>query len=87
MGDVIKVKDLTMTCRMSPSQWEGSLQDGRSLYIRYRWGCFDVSVNKVNIFDWESDDEWDGIMSTDEMIEKTKGVLDFSACIVAKLSN
>lgn len=26
------------TCWGAPTQWEGTLKDGRSFYFRYRWG-------------------------------------------------
>jgi len=40
-----KVKSLTQTCSACPSQWEGTLADGRMIYIRYRWGYLSVCVS------------------------------------------
>lgn len=34
-----RVIDLRMTCSACPTQWEGTLDDGRCVYVRYRWGC------------------------------------------------
>lgn len=42
----MKVKELTKTCGGYPSQWEGKLKDGRMIYIRYRWGCLEVSISE-----------------------------------------
>lgn len=32
------VQDDKKTCSACPTQWEGTLKDGRSFYFRYRWG-------------------------------------------------
>ena len=36
---MINVITCRRTCLACPSQWEGVCSDGRSIYIRYRWGC------------------------------------------------
>jgi hypothetical protein len=33
-----QVATVKQTCTSCPSQWEGTLHDGRCFYIRYRWG-------------------------------------------------
>lgn len=38
------VKTLTKTCEACPAQWEGTLEDGRVIYIRYRWGSLGFGV-------------------------------------------
>ena len=38
------IAELTQTCDRSPSQWEGRLDDGRTIYIRYRHGQLSVHV-------------------------------------------
>ncbi len=72
---LIDPKTLTQTCSACPSQWEGTLEDGRMVYIRYRWGHLDVSVSKFateNVYDavsgellldYFSGDDWDGFMT------------------------
>jgi len=40
-----KVNKIIRTCSACPSQWEGTLSDGRMIYIRYRWGFLTVSVS------------------------------------------
>ena len=37
---------LTQTCLAVPSQWEGELDDGHSLYVRYRHGLLRVGVGE-----------------------------------------
>ena len=32
----MQIANLQMTCNMSPTQWEGTLDDGRMIYIRVR---------------------------------------------------
>ncbi|MGD9736419.1 MAG: hypothetical protein AB7V58_12575 [Solirubrobacterales bacterium] len=39
-----KVAALKKTCTACPSQWEGTLEDGRVIYARYRWGELSVGV-------------------------------------------
>lgn len=40
----MKVTELTRTCVACPSQWEGRLDDGRWVYVRYRFGMLRVGV-------------------------------------------
>jgi len=42
----MKVTYLERTCTACPSQWEGTLEDGRMIYIRYRHGVLQISVSK-----------------------------------------
>lgn len=42
----MKLVKLTKTCSGCPAQWEGTLEDGRMVYIRYRWGWLSVSVSE-----------------------------------------
>jgi len=34
-----------MTSPACPAQWEGELNDGRMLYIRFRWVCLEIRVS------------------------------------------
>lgn len=81
-----KVVSLTKTCGGCPAQWEGLTEDGRAVYVRYRWGILSVGVAvDVRTAVRESRDVWsnidrifDGEMDTPEMIKRTAGVLCFS---------
>lgn len=35
---MIRIVSLRQTCEACPSQWEAELEDGRRLYVRYRFG-------------------------------------------------
>lgn len=39
-----KVAALKKTCSACPSQWEGTLEDGRAIYAHYRYGELSVGV-------------------------------------------
>jgi len=81
------VKSVVQTCFACPSQWEGSLEDGRMFYVRFRWGYLSVRVSAEptknsmdavggsEIFGGSVEDEWAGCMSTNEMARIVKDVL------------
>ena len=85
-----KIKKLTQTCGACPSQWEASTDDGRMIYIRYRWGGLSVSISKEitddiydaidgdNLFCETLGDSFDGLMSEEAMKEITKEVIDWN---------
>lgn len=39
-----RVTHLAQTCAGCPSQWEGSLDNGHAIYIRYRWGLLQIGA-------------------------------------------
>ncbi|MFZ4606093.1 MAG: hypothetical protein ACOYM5_07525 [Caulobacter sp.] len=39
-----RIVSLTQTCPTAPSQWEGELSDGRTLYVRYRHGGLSIGI-------------------------------------------
>ena len=81
---------LKMTCLAVPSQWEGELNDGRSLYARYRHGLLRVGVGQgISEAVKNSAPEtalhcerlgyrFDGVMSSEELRERLRGVLEFA---------
>jgi hypothetical protein len=77
----LKVKSYAMTCAACPSQWDVYTEDDQYIYVRYRWGHFTAELggpfNEL-LFGWYSDDEWDGSMSSEKMIELLSEILDFS---------
>jgi hypothetical protein len=60
--------------------------NGEYYYVRYRWG--ELTVDKNFQEPWDNiesiyrgdagESEWDGVMSTSEMMEKTSGIMDYS---------
>ena len=74
----MKVTGLKCTCWPCPSQWEARKEDGRFVYVRYRWGELGMGIggnlrkavaNQRLIYD--SGKPYDGDMSTEEMLERT----------------
>jgi hypothetical protein len=53
---MVTVVDLRQTCECSPSQWEGRTDDGRFVYVRYRWGWLQVGFG-ATLEDAVADDE------------------------------
>lgn len=74
-----KVKEIFNTCSACPAQWEGTLEDGRMIYVRYRRGAFTVDISDrktTDIFDAVNGEriiamqiggEFDGYMEDVEM--------------------
>lgn len=86
----MRVVSLVRTCLASPSQWEGELEDGRAVYIRYRGGHFSVRlgwsideaiVNHQSFYQAELGEWLDGWMSNDDLREELAGVLDLPRVI------
>ena len=77
-----KAHRVFQTCNFAPSQWEvHSLP--KPLYVRYRFGTLTVHVDNGSdlgeqLLRWQTDDEYDGTMSTREMMERTKAVIDWT---------
>jgi hypothetical protein len=80
---------LEKTCTACPSQWKGSLEDGRTLYARYRGGALSVGVGEgldeavhngmseeAFYFDHVGDG-LDGFMNFEELRTHLYGLLDF----------
>lgn len=64
------VKELTMTCGACPAQWDATLDDGRELYIRYRWGGLSVRFGvggEELLAASKQNDGWDGVLSQEEL--------------------
>jgi len=74
----MKLKSLIQTCRAAPSQWEGQLEDGRVVYIRYRWGSLQVGIGEdldeaisTRKHIWDGPNDFDGVMSEAKMLQIT----------------
>ncbi len=76
----MKIIGMTKTCDVCPSQWEANLDDGRMLYIRYRWGHLTVNISPSptkdvmdavdgpSLFSESIGDDYDGFLSEDELM-------------------
>ncbi len=91
-----KVVALEKTSLACPSQWEGTLEDGRVLYARYRWGELSVGLG-VHIdeafHNGRSDQALyveyvgaglDGFMDFEELKVHLHGLLEFPADLVVE---
>lgn len=91
---MLKAKTIIKTCQYAPSQWEGKTEDGKSFYIRYRWGTLSLNVSKSvsnNVFDAINedtgdvlfhkfiDDEFDNELNIDEVRKFLSEIIDLSA--------
>lgn len=84
-----RVVEVTKTTTACPAQWEGKLEDGCFLYIRFRHGRLYVGCGRtMEVAVWpEGDgsilllksvgDMYDGYMEFEELQEHTKHVLDW----------
>ncbi len=88
---------LTQTCLAVPSQWEGELDDGRSLYVRYRHGLLRVGVGEAAkdasrnsatesaLCCKQIEDADEDMMSFKELRGHLRGVLEFPDELVVEL--
>ena len=79
-----RVVTLTQTCGACPSQWEGTTDDGRYVYIRYRWGLLTAGIGDSideAVADYrlskQCGDELDGAISQTAMCHHLERLLDF----------
>lgn len=95
-----KVTTLTLTCGGCPTQWEGSLDTGECIYIRYRWGyltisaaptvdravsCYLVDEEARVILEQEVGNPYDGWLTAEQLVELTQSELDFSQIDLEKV--
>jgi len=84
-----KIKKIKQTCSACPSQWEAETVDGYQIYIRYRWGYLSVRISNEpsndisagvlgnEIFGKQIGGRLDGVMSYEELKEKTAEVVRY----------
>lgn len=86
-----KVVALQKTCTACPSQWEGTLEDGRAFYVRYRHGALSVGdgddideavrngMSDHALYADYVGDGLDGYMGFEELKTHLHGLLEFPA--------
>jgi len=77
---MIKVVELTQTCSACPSQWSGVTEDGRDIYVRYRWGHLWISWGVTGDMILSRDigeSAWDGLLTYEELVEQTRGIISW----------
>jgi hypothetical protein len=89
MSEKLKVVSLKLTCNACPSQWEGNLDDGRMIYVRYRWGGLNIRLSYLpstdimdvlegkSIFSETIGEGLDGFLEYDKLVEVTKEVIEW----------
>jgi hypothetical protein len=91
---MIKVKQLTQTCRWQPSQWEGTTECGKYIYIRERhdYLTVDIADTEKRFMDHDceciltvDDTGTNSCMTKGQMIELTKDVLDFNDAVISAM--
>lgn len=85
-----KIKELEKTCWACPSQWEGFLEDGRAIYIRYRWGYLSIRISKdetneiqdavcgEEIFGRQVGDGFGGVIELDAVLKLATDVIEYA---------
>ncbi|MDK2600499.1 hypothetical protein QO179_23665 [Bacillus stercoris] len=63
----VKLKKLDQENIACPTDFFGETIDGMSFYCRYRWGKLRIEVNDVVIFYALHGDEYDGLISWEEV--------------------
>jgi len=91
-----RVVALKRTCIACPSQWQGTLEDGRVMYARYRGGALSVGVGDdidaavrngwtdETLYSNYIGDGFDGYMDFEELGVHLHGLLEFPANLVVE---
>jgi hypothetical protein len=73
----VRIRNLIQTGTACPSQWDAESEDGRPVYIRYRYGVLTAEfwdeggyTPPVIIHSSHTKGEHRGVLTTEEMIEK-----------------
>ena len=86
---IIKIQEITKTCESCPAQWEGKTDEGKTVYIRYRWGELTIqvspepsnniyeAVNGVEVINKQLGDSLNGYLTYDELKNATAGIIEF----------
>ena len=83
---LVRVSNIAQKCTGHPTQWEGSMDDGQHIYVRYRWGCLSIGTGKTieeavrnsnNLFEKQLGDKRDGKLEYAQLREATKGLVDW----------
>ena len=72
----MEIRDIQQTCYACPSQWEAKTEDGRGVYIRYRWGRLTIHVSHKAgehgldgscVYSKQIGDEYDGVIPIEKV--------------------
>jgi hypothetical protein len=83
---LIRVRKLTQACERSPSQWEGTTDDGLFIYVRYRSGRLSIGTgvteseaigNRNNVFEKQLGDSLDCSLEYEKLRDVTRGIIEW----------
>jgi hypothetical protein len=74
----MQILEIRKTCDVCPSQWEGRLADGRTVYVRFRWGWLRIHLAPIGgtisdaihadpWFELQLDSEPNGVITLDDV--------------------
>lgn len=69
----ITITRAVMTCTAYPSQWDAWTEDGRELYLRYRYGCGTAQLDGPageTVASFETGHSYDGHIDLAEFCER-----------------
>lgn len=73
------IASITQTCFGCPSQWEGKTEDGKYIYMRFRWGHLRLDINDETVASMDvGENEWSGIISLEDALIHLKEHLSMS---------
>jgi len=94
----LKLVSLTQTCGACPSQWNAMTDDGRQVYIRYRWGYLSVCVGEAGdtteyagvrgdpFFGEQHGDLLEGVRATEELMEVCGSRIEWPNTVITETS-
>lgn len=62
------IHNLVQTSTGQPAVWEAETPGGRRVRVHYRWGLGRVTVSGRTVHTWEGPCDWDGTLSTSDML-------------------
>ena len=86
MTNTIVVTSLVRTGDRSPSLWEGETNNGRCLYVRYRWGMLMIGIGESirdavehsgNLLEKQLGHKYDGSLELEQLREATNGLIQW----------
>jgi hypothetical protein len=77
------IATIKQTCYACPSQWEGKTEDGKDIYIRFRWGTLRLDIDGKTIISMEiGEDEWNGLINLGDVLYYLKNYIMASSKVM-----
>lgn len=65
----MKVVEMTQTVMACPSAWEGKMEDGSELYVKYRYGNLRIVIDGDTVYEKQLSDGMDGWLGQRQLIK------------------